>query len=164
MHASSEQFLVKLNYVERGLSRLFGRPPGGPGGRGGGRAQNIMRALCAVIRPDHFKFASYGPAMVGTGWANSCPGCMDRLRKCHSHLLGSSFLAGKAAWALSGCLITESADYCMLVNKWAWLKSRVCLSGLGFSFGVRAWTEMEIRCVKGMYRLKLVSSEKKFRV
>ena len=34
-------------------------------------------------------------------------------------------------------------------------------SGLGFSFGVRAWTEMEIRCVKGMCRLKLVSSEKK---
>ena len=29
-------------------------------------------------------------------------------------------------------------------------------SGLSFSFGVRAWTEMEIRC---MYRLKLVSSK-----
>ena len=33
-------------------------------------------------------------------------------------------------------------------------------SGLGFSFGVRAWTEMEMRRVKGMYRLKLISSEK----
>ena len=32
-------------------------------------------------------------------------------------------------------------------------------SGLRFSLGVRAWTEIEIRCVKGMYRLKLVSSE-----
>ena len=32
-------------------------------------------------------------------------------------------------------------------------------SGLRFSFGVRARTEMEIRCVKGMQRLKLVSSE-----
>ena len=32
-------------------------------------------------------------------------------------------------------------------------------SGLRLSFGVRAWTEMEIRCVKGMHRLKLVSSE-----
>ena len=32
-------------------------------------------------------------------------------------------------------------------------------SGVG-SFGVRAWTEMEMRCAKGMYRLKLVSSEK----
>ena len=32
-------------------------------------------------------------------------------------------------------------------------------SGLGFSFGVRAWTEMEIRCIKGMYRLKVVPCE-----
>ena len=32
-------------------------------------------------------------------------------------------------------------------------------SGLRFSFGVRAWTEMEIQCVKGIQRLKLVSSE-----
>ena len=55
-------------------------------------------------------------AMVGTEWANSCPGWMDRLRKCYSHLVGGSFLAGKAAWALSRCLTTESADYCMLVN------------------------------------------------
>ena len=31
--------------------------------------------------------------------------------------------------------------------------------GLRFSFGVRASTEMEIRCVEGMYRLKLVSCE-----
>ena len=30
----------------------------------------------------------------------------------------------------------------------------------GFSYGGRAWTEMEIRFIKGMYRLKLVSSEK----
>ena len=37
-------------------------------------------------------------------------------------------------------------------------------SGLGFRFGVRAWTEMEIQCIKGMYRLKPVSSETKFRV
>ena len=26
-----------------------------------GVSQKIMRAHCAVIRPDHFKFASYGP-------------------------------------------------------------------------------------------------------
>ena len=31
-------------------------------------------------------------------------------------------------------------------------------SGVGFSFGVRAWTEMKIRCVKGMYSKKLNSS------
>ena len=33
-------------------------------------------------------------------------------------------------------------------------------SGVGLSFGVRAVTEMEIWCVKGMSRLKLISSEK----
>ena len=32
-------------------------------------------------------------------------------------------------------------------------------SGLRLRFGVRAWTEMEIWCVKGMHRLKLVSCE-----
>ena len=65
--------------------------------------------------------------MVGTGWANSRPGCMNTLRKCYSHLSGGSFLAEKASLALSGCLPIESADYCMLVNEWAWLTSRVCL-------------------------------------
>ena len=57
--------------------------------------------------------------MVWTRWANSYPGCMDRLRKRYSHLVGGSFLAGKVAWTLSGCMTTESADYCMLVNEWA---------------------------------------------
>ena len=33
---------------------------GGGGGGEVGVPQNIMRALCAVIRPDQFKFASYG--------------------------------------------------------------------------------------------------------
>ena len=33
-------------------------------------------------------------------------------------------------------------------------------SGVGLSLGVRALTEMEIRCVKGMFRLNLISSEK----
>ena len=66
-------------------------------------------------------------AMVGTGWANSCPGCMDRLRKRYSltHLVGGSFLAGKVVWTLSGCVTTESADHWMLVNEWAWSRSRV---------------------------------------
>ena len=39
-------------------------------------------------------------AMIGTEWANSHPGCMNRRRKRYSHLLGGSFLAGKAAWTL----------------------------------------------------------------
>ena len=39
---------------------------GGGGGGGGGKVgvpQNIMHTLRAVIRMDHFKFASYGPAI-----------------------------------------------------------------------------------------------------
>ena len=59
-------------------------------------------------------------------------------------------------------MTTESADYCMLVKLVVMVKVTSPLakagSRLGFSFGVRAWTEMEIWCVKGMYRLKLVSS------
>ena len=43
------------------------------------------------------------------------PDCMDRLRKHYSHLVEDWFLARKAAWALSGCMATDSADYCMLV-------------------------------------------------
>ena len=49
----------------------------------------------------------------------SCPGYMDRLRKRYSHFVGGSFLAGKIAWTLSGCMTTESADHCMLINEWA---------------------------------------------
>ena len=88
-----------------------------------------------------------------TGLENACRGFISGREGC----LGSEHR----------CLMTKGADYCMLVNEWARLRSRVCLlrleagSGLGFSFGVRAWTEMEIQCVKGMYRTKLVSSENK---
>ena len=32
--------------------------------------------------------------------------------------------------------------------------------GHGFSFGVRAWIDVEIWCVKGGYMLKVVSNEK----
>ena len=74
-------------------------------------------------------------AIVGTEWANSCPGCMDRLRKRRSHLAWGSFLAGKAAWTPRVCMTTESADYCMLVNEWAWLRSQVCLLRLEVDLG-----------------------------
>ena len=32
-------------------------------------------------------------------------------------------------------------------------------SGLGFRFEVRAWTEMEIWCIKGMFMLKVVAKK-----
>ena len=92
---------------------------GGTGGGGRGHPQGAVHM--AAGRLDCKR------TMVGTGSANSRPGCMSRLRKRYSHLSEGSFLAGKASWALSGCLPIESADYCMLVNEWAWLTSRVCL-------------------------------------
>ena len=80
--------------------------------------------------------------MAGTRWANSHPGCMDRHRKHYSHLVGGSFLAGKAAWALSGCMATESADYCMLVNEWAWSRLRVCLLKVEVDLGAVLESEL----------------------
>ena len=65
--------------------------------------------------------------MVGTGWANSRPGFTNRLRKLYCHLVGGSSLAGKAAWELSRWLPTNNADYCILINELAWLRSCVCL-------------------------------------
>ena len=74
-------------------------------------------------------------AMVGTRWANSCPGCMDRLRKRYSHLVEGSFLGGKVALAMTRCMTSESAGYCMLVNEWAWSRSRVYLLTLVVDLG-----------------------------
>ena len=88
------------------------------GGTGGGGWHHPQGAV-------HMAAARLGckRTMVGTGWANSRPGCMNALRKCYCHLSGGSFLAEKASLALSGCLPIESADYCMLVNEWAYLVS-----------------------------------------
>ena len=90
-------------------------------------------------------------AMVGTWRATPHPDCIDRLRKHYTHLVEGWFLARKAAWSLSGCMATNSADYYMYVNEWVWSKSRLLIKarrGHGCSFGVRAWTEMEIRFLK----------------
>ena len=74
-------------------------------------------------------------AMVGTRKATPCPDHMDRLRKHYSHLVGGWFLARKAAWAPNGCTAIDSADYCVLVNEWAWSKSRVHLLRLEVDMG-----------------------------
>ena len=66
---------------------------------------------------------------------NTYPGCMDMLRKCYSHFVGGSFLAGKVALALSGCLTTESVDYCMSVNEWARLQVSLQKWSLKSEFG-----------------------------
>ena len=62
-------------------------------------------------------------ALVGTGWAKSCPGCMNGIRKHCCHLARGSGLAGKAVWVFNGCLLAENAAYCMFVNESTWLKS-----------------------------------------
>ena len=55
---------------------------------------------------------------------------------------------------------TESADYCMLVNEWAWSRSRVCLLRLEVDLGSVLESKLGQKWrVKGMHRLKLVSSE-----
>ena len=63
-------------------------------------------------------------AMIGTEWANFRPGCMNRCRKRYSHPLEGSFLAGNAAWALSGYLPTENTDYSRISEQrtlWEWV-------------------------------------------
>ena len=71
-------------------------------------------------------FRPCGPILALAAWT----GFETLLSPCRG-----SFLAGKAVWALSGCMTTESADYCMFVNEWAWSRSRVCLLRLEVDFG-----------------------------
>ena len=47
-------------------------PGGGLGGGEVGVPQKIMRAHCAEIRPDHFKFASYGSGHNAHLYVNHC--------------------------------------------------------------------------------------------
>ena len=36
-------------------------------------------------------------------------------------------MARMADWSLSGCMVSDSADYYMLVNEWVWSKPQDCL-------------------------------------
>ena len=95
-------------------------------------AEKIVSGACAqVLRQQKGWEGEVGgcrPQVLKRPWlVPGHPDCMDRLRKHYSHLVDSRFLVRMAAWALSGCIATDSADYCMLVNEWAWSKSRVCL-------------------------------------
>ena len=51
--------------------------------------------------------------MVGTMWASSRRGCMDRLRKHYSHLVVGPFLVRMAAWSVCRCMATTQ-----LVKTW----------------------------------------------
>ena len=92
---------------------------GGTGGGGWGHPQRAVHMVAARL--------GFETAMVGTRRATPHPDCFDRLRKHYSHLAEGWFLARKAAWSLSECMATNSADYYMLVNEWVWSKSHNCL-------------------------------------
>ena len=64
---------------------------GGTGGGGWGHLQGAVHMAAGRL--------GCKSNMVSIGLANSCPGCMSRLRKCYSHLLGAGFISGK-----EGCL------------------------------------------------------------
>ena len=81
---------------------------GRTGGCGWGHPQDAVHMAAAGLGCKR--------TMVGTGWANSRPGCMRKFLKCYSHLSGGSFLAEKSSWALSGCLPIKSADYSMSIT------------------------------------------------
>ena len=65
--------------------------------------------------------------MVGNVWANSRHHWINKLRKHYSRCVGDSILGGKTGWILSGWMLTENADYCMVVFELAWLRWKVCL-------------------------------------
>ena len=92
---------------------------------------------CHLQGAVHMAVASLGceRAMVGSEWANSCPGCTNGPRKHYSYLLECSFLAGKVAWALSGYLPTENDDCGMFINDWVCLRSQICLLRLEVDLG-----------------------------
>ena len=106
-----------LHHTAHCISRKGGT--GGAGGGGWGHPQSAMHMVAARL--------GFEKAMVGTKGAIPCPDCKDRLRKHYSHLAEGWFLARKAAWALSGCMANNIADYYMLVNEWVWSKSQDCL-------------------------------------
>ena len=83
----------------------------------------------------HMVAARLGCQSTTHVWVRVGQFLLDRLRKRCSRLVGGLFLAGKAAWVVSGCMKTESADYCMLINEWACSRSRVCLLRLEVDLG-----------------------------
>ena len=62
---------------------------GGTGGGGWGHPQGAVHMAAARLGCKRI--------MVGTGWANSWPGYMSRLRKHYPHFSGGSFLAENAS-------------------------------------------------------------------
>ena len=66
-----------------------------------------------------------------------------------------SLRPGRVPWALSGCCATESADYYLLVNEWAWLRSR-----LEVNFNSVLESELRQKWRYGAFRPKVVKNFK----
>ena len=87
---------------------------------GGGHQQGDMHMVAARL--------GFERGMVSTRWATSRLTTWTGLENTTLTLyIEGWFLARKATWALSECMVTSSADYYMLINECAWSKSRVCL-------------------------------------
>ena len=89
------------------VSRKGGTGGGGTGGGGWGHPQGDMHMVAARL--------GCQSAMVGTGWANSCSGCMHVTHRvtCTWWLLG---LAVKAPWLGPGGPIPALAAWTGLEN------------------------------------------------
>ena len=59
-------------------------------------------------------------AMVGTGWANPCPGCMNELKKRYSHPLRGSFQNAQRVHVVA--MIRA-----MFVYVLEWITSQLCM-------------------------------------
>ena len=82
---------------------------GGTGGGGWGYPQGAMHMVAVRLGCES--------SMVGTRLANLRPGCMSRLRKCYSHLLEGSFLAGRLLRLKAGvCLLRVLTIACSLMS------------------------------------------------
>ena len=102
------------------------------GGRGGGGLGHPQGAVHMVAARLGCKWA-----VVGTGWANSHPVCMNRLRKRNSHLVRGSFLAGCCAHG--GCMNSEESLA---------LGGKQPLSLVSFPAGQRSWRSRKLLCAR----------------
>ena len=74
---SSKDHATAMHYLTQAVSAERVRQ-----GKVSGVTPRVLRMYMAAAR------LSCKRAMVGTGWANSHIGCMSRLRKHYSHILG----------------------------------------------------------------------------
>ena len=97
---------------------------------------------------------------VGTEWANCHPGCLNRNRKCYSHLLGAYFWKGRLPGLWAGVCQPRMTTACSLVSGCVNFTSVLieAESAFGFSFWVRAQTEVRY----GVLKHAKVASSKKF--